>query len=70
MNKVINIKETQLKLIGDTRIVVSNYKNVLDILKSKVVLLHYIIEGEDLLIKKMDDYEIEITGIIKKISIY
>lgn len=70
MNKFnLNIKEASLKLFNNELVIVVNYQNVIDINSSKVVLLNYIIEGDDLLVKKMDTYEIEIKGVIKKITV-
>lgn len=70
MRKGILLKEQlKLKMYGNNKVVVYNYEDVLDMTSEKIVLKKYIIEGDGLVVKKMDEYEIEIVGKFKTIKL-
>lgn len=64
-----NLNESILKLSNKKDILINNYKELLELEKTKVITSEYVVEGEDLIVKKMDKYTIEISGKIKNIKI-
>lgn len=64
-----NLNESILKLSNKKDILINNYKELLELEKTKVITSDYVVEGEDLIVKKMDKYTIEISGKIKNIKI-
>ena len=62
-----NLNESILKLSNKKDILINNYKELLELEKTKVITSDYVVEGEDLIVKKMDKYTIEISGKIKRI---
>ena len=64
-----NLNESILKLSNKKEILINNYKELLELEKTKVITSEYVVEGEDLIVKKMDKYTIEISGKIKNIKI-
>ncbi len=64
---MLNINDMVLKLVSDNKIIVSNYHCMIDMSQNKIILEKYVIEGDDLVVKRMDSFEIEITGKISKV---
>lgn len=65
----VNFDEKSLKLINNKCVIIRNYENVLHISVDEITLTKYIIKGDDLIVKKMDQFEIEIIGKIKEIKV-
>ena len=65
----VNVDEKSLKLINNKCVIIRNYENVLHISVDEITLTKYIIKGDDLIVKKMDQFEIEIIGKIKEIKV-
>ena len=65
----VNFDEKSLKLINNKCVIIRNYENVLHISADEITLSKYIIKGDDLIVKKMDQFEIEIIGKIKEIKV-
>lgn len=61
--------KNKLKVIiyDNSRVVVKEYFILKDIKKEEVIIDNVSIKGEDLLVKRMDDYYIEIVGKIKNV---
>lgn len=68
-NIVFNLNEESLKIINNNKVIICNYKQLDEICKNKILLDKYLIQGDDLFVKKMDTYEIEIIGKITSIII-
>lgn len=64
-----NKYDNYLKLIGNNRIIIYQYTELIDIDNDKIELDNFIIYGLNLRIIKMDDDKVEIMGNIKKIEI-
>ena len=58
-----------IKIIGKEIITVQNYKQIIQYLETSVRLKEVIIEGENLIITKIDKEQIEIKGVIKACEI-
>lgn len=67
-NILFNINDSFFKLVNKNKLIVCNYLNIKDISQEKIVLEKYLIEGNGLVVKKMDQYEIEIIGVIESIK--
>lgn len=67
-NILFNINDSVFKLVNKNKLIVCNYLNIKDISQEKIVLEKYLIEGNGLVVKKMDQYEIEIIGVIESIK--
>lgn len=67
-NILFNTSDSVLKVINKTKVIIYNYHNVVDISQNKIALEKYIIEGNDLIVKKMDEFEIEIIGNVEAIK--
>ena len=65
----VNVDEKSLKLINNKCVIIRNYENVLHISVDEITLTKYIIKGDDLIVKKMDQFEIEIIGKINEIKV-
>ena len=65
--KQINTSQSILRLINNKYLIIENYIEISDITLNMIVTKYYRIEGDDLIVKKMDGYFIEIKGQIKKI---
>ena len=61
-----NIK---LSIYDDERVVIENYKKLLDLQEEMIKVDIYIITGSFLKLRKMDSYMIEVIGSIKQIII-
>lgn len=61
--------KNKLKVIiyDNSRVVVKEYFILKDIKKEEVIIDNVSIKGEDLVVKRMDDYYIEIVGKIKNV---
>ena len=61
--------KNKLKVIiyDNSRVVVKEYFILKDIKKEEFIIDNVSIKGEDLLVKRMDDYYIEIVGKIKNV---
>ncbi len=59
----------KLSIYKDEKIIVENYKDLKDINEEEIVVDLYRIKGNFLKIKRMDNYMIEIEGIISQIKI-
>ena len=64
-----NKYDNYLKLIGNNRIIIYQYTELIDIDNDKIELDNFIIYGLNLRIIKMDDDKVEIMWNIKKIEI-
>ncbi len=70
MKKIfLNVGKMCLKLVNNNHLIVENYENVLNISINEITLSKYIIKGDDLVVKKMDEFAIEIFGKIQEIKI-
>lgn len=68
-NILFNTSDSVLKVINKTKVIIYNLHNVIDISQNKIALEKYIIEGNDLIVKKMDEFEIEIIGNVETITL-
>lgn len=68
-NILFNTSDSVLKVINKTKVIIYNLQNVIDISQNKIALEKYIIEGNDLIVKKMDEFEIEIIGNVETITL-
>lgn len=68
-NILFNTSDSVLRVINKTKVIIYNYHNVVDISQNKIALEKYIIEGNDLIVKKMDEFEIEIIGNVEAITL-
>ena len=68
-NILFNTSDNVLKVINKTKVIIYNYHNVVDISQNKIALEKYIIEGNDLIVKKMDEFEVEIIGNVEAITL-
>lgn len=64
-----NKYKNYLKLIGNNRLLIYQYLELVDIDKEKILIDNLIIYGSNLKILIMDDDKIEIMGTIKTIKI-
>lgn len=60
---------TKLSLYNNTKLVIENYINLIDINDTKIIIDKYTIIGKNLKIKEMNKYFIVIIGIINNISL-
>lgn len=60
---------TKLSLYNNTKLVIENYINLIDINDTKIIIDKYTIIGKNLKIKEMNNYFIVIIGIINNISL-
>lgn len=65
--KILN--QIKLSIFNNQKIIIENYNELLDIGEEKVVVDIYTISGNFLKVSKMDNYMIEIEGIIRQIII-
>lgn len=59
----------KLSIYKNEKIIIENYQELMDITDTSVVVDLYQIHGNFLKIKKMDNYMIEISGIISQIIV-
>lgn len=59
----------KLSIYQNEKIIIENYQELKDITDTSVIVDLYIINGNFLKIKKMDNYMIEISGVISQILI-
>ncbi len=59
----------KLTIFKNEKIIIENYLKLNDISENKIMVDMYTINGDFLKIKKMDNYMIEISGIISQIII-
>ena len=59
----------KLTIFKNEKIIIENYLKLNDISENKIIVDMYNINGDFLKIKKMDNYMIEISGIISQIII-
>lgn len=64
-----NKYKNYLKLIGNNRLLIYQYLELVDIDKEKILIDNLIIYGSNLKILIMDDDKIEIMGTIKTIKV-
>lgn len=66
---MVSVLKNKLKIIiyDNKRIIVNDYINLKDIRKEVVVVDSVCINGKDLIVKRMDDYFIEIVGTITNV---
>ena len=57
-----------LKLISNDKVIIQNYNIIEHIGPEKIIVSNYIIEGVEMIVKKIDGYTIEIVGQIKEIK--
>ena len=57
-----------LKLISNDKVIIQNYNLIEHIGPEKIIVSNYIIEGVEMIVKKIDGYTIEIVGQIKEIK--
>lgn len=62
-----NKNEVKIALYNNSKIVIENYNQLIDIDNNQVIIDKYIITGSELKIKEMNEYCIVIIGIIKNI---
>ena len=69
INKMLpNIKENIIKVFSNKKVIIENYHFLDTLSKEKIRLKQYEIFGENLYIKRMDGYIIEIEGTIERIT--
>ncbi len=56
-------------LLNDNELILYNYKEIVKISENMIQTMDYIIDVDDLVLKKMDSYELIIKGKVKKIII-
>lgn len=56
-------------LLNDNELILYNYKEIVKISENMIQTKDYIIDVDDLVLKKMDSYELIIKGKVKKIII-
>lgn len=56
-------------LLNDNELILYNYKGIVKISENMIQTKDYIIDVDDLVLKKMDSYELIIKGKVKKIII-
>lgn len=56
-------------LLNDNELILYNYKEIVKISENMIQTMDYIIDVDDLVLKKMDSYELIINGKVKKIII-
>ena len=59
-----------IKIIGKESVTIQNYKQIIQYLETSIRLKEVIIEGEGLIITKIDKEQIEIKGVIKVCEIF
>ena len=69
-NNIGDYLKNKLKLIiyDNSRVIVKEYFILKDIKKEEVIIDNVYIKGKDLLVRRMDDYFIEIVGKIENVS--
>lgn len=63
-----SFNNTLLKVISKSKIIIEKYGIVKELTSNKIELDNFLIEGNNLIVKRMDGYLIEIKGNITKIS--
>ena len=66
---VKKMNENKISLYNNYRCIIENYKVIKTIASNIIIIDNYIINGENLKIKRMNDYLIEIIGKIIKIDL-
>lgn len=66
---VKKMNENKISLYNNYRCIIENYKVIKTIENNIIIIDNYIINGENLKIKRMNDYLIEIIGKIIKIDL-
>lgn len=56
-------------LLNNNELILYNYKEIVKISENMIQTMDYIIDVDDLVLKKMDSYELIIKGKVKKIII-
>lgn len=66
-NMLPNTNKSFLKVVKNNKIIIENYGIINELSNNKIVLKEYVIEGNNIKIKRMDGFLIEIKGQISKI---
>lgn len=71
MVNIVNKNKNNIKLsiYNNTKIVIENYNNIIDLNDNKIIIDNYNIIGTNLKIPSIDEYYIIITGLINNINI-
>lgn len=64
-----NKNNIKLSIYNNTKIVIENYNNIIDLNDNKIMIDNYNIIGTNLKIPSIDEYYIIITGLINNINI-
>ena len=64
-----NKNNIKLSIYNNTKIVIENYNNIIDLNDNKIIIDNYNIIGNNLKIPSIDEYYIIITGLINNINI-
>ena len=64
-----NKNNIKLSIYNNTKIVIENYNNIIDLNDNKIIIDNYNIIGTNLKIPSIDEYYIIITGLINNINI-
>ena len=64
-----NKNNIKLSIYNNTKIVIENYNNIIDLNDNRIIIDNYNIIGTNLKIPSIDEYYIIITGLINNINI-
>ncbi len=56
------MKNNYLKLISNNYVIIENYGEITNISSYEVISTNYTVKGEELIVKKVDGYYLEIAG--------
>ncbi len=63
------MKTNKLSIYNNERVIIENYDNITELLNDNIIVDKYVINGENLKIKQIDEYYIIIVGKIFYINI-
>lgn len=69
MVKTLKNKDLKITIFYNSKVIIENYNNLIDINESLIIIDNYKIKGTNLQIKEINDYLIIIIGIINNIEI-
>lgn len=61
--------KSKLSMYGNEKLTIENYNNLIDLNDNLIIIDNYIIEGNNLRIKEINEYNIIILGCFKIISL-
>lgn len=69
MVKTLKNKDLKITIFYNSKVIIENYNNLIDINETLIIIDNYKIKGTNLQIKEINDYLIIIIGIINNIEI-